>query len=183
MLVLKKLPNNERSNAEHELDILFLKFLEKEIDPVCKPKIIVVDVHFNTINQKGLRSSYIPLLRSLSQKSNDKLVLNIRRIPSDVNVKVFKEQLKPLANSIKTFTAQLAPHEFKSFIKSPLPVSGLICSYLSTQFNDFDVTLLKKVKAALPNANIPMIVRGIPSDKEITYLAKLGFTGFGISVP
>ena len=177
----KKFKGDRLSSAEYELDMLFLRTLKEQSRLDKKTGALLVDAHYDTIRSVKFRGTYLPELRSLAKTSKDKVVLNVRRIPSNINVKSFKEQLKPISKDIKATTAQLAPNEYSNFIKTPLPVSGLICSYMSTQLDEFNNELLPKVKKSLPNSNIPMIVRGIPTEQEIDTLAELGFTGFGIS--
>ncbi len=177
----KNFTTSELLEAQYKLDVLFLTLIEKHLNKPIKNKMLIIDVHCDTLLSDIYRKLYLAHLKDFMRISKDKIILNLRKIPPKTPVGTYKEITKSFANITKIVIGQLEPRDLNDFIKSPLPLGGIICSYLNTQFGDLNAVLLKKTRAALPNSKIPLIVRGVQSYEEIPTLHRLGFNGFGMN--
>lgn len=174
---------DERDMAEagYKIDTLFLKLIANKIPYLDPNEIVMLDVHYTTLIAAEFQRLYIPKVKELTRMSKTKLILNIRGVTKASKSKPFKEVLKPLGTAAKGCTIQITPDEFVDFISSPLPVSGIVTSYLQTDWSEFSADLVHKARASLTNSRIPMIVRGVPNMDYINKLQKFGFDGYGIT--
>ncbi len=174
---------DERDLAEagYKIDTLFLKLISAKLPYLEANDIVMLDVHYTTLIAAEFQRLYIPKVKELSRVSKTKLILNIRGVTKASKSKTFKEVLRPLGTAAKGCTIQITPEEFVDFIRSPLPVSGIVTSYLQTDWNSFSADLVHQARASLTNSRIPMIVRGVPDMNYINKLQKFGFDGYGIS--
>ncbi len=170
----------ELEAAAYKIDCMFLSLLGNNIAFLLPSDIAIVDVHYTTLIKPEYQRLYIPKLKEFSREKKVKLLLNIRGVTKAAKSKAFSEVLKPLSNVSKGCTIQIAPEEFEAYLQAHLPVSGIVCSYLQTDWNEFSPDLVKKARDTLTDARIPMIVRGVPSFKKAERLYQLGFDGCGI---
>ncbi len=169
------------AQAGYKIDTLFLKLLSEKLPYLDDNEIVMIDVHYTTLIAEEFQRLYIPKVKELSRSTKTKLILNIRGVTKASKSKSFKDVLKPLGTAAKGCTIQITPDEFEDFIRSPLPVSGIVTSYLQTDWDAFSADLVHKARASLTNSRIPMIVRGVPNMDYINKLQKFGFDGYGIT--
>jgi len=167
--------------AGYELDMLYLKLLEEQLGSFEMGHTIVVDVHFQTLMADHLVNKYLPQLIKFSLHVGNRIILNIRALPPNATGESIKRALKPLGKHASRRTVQLPPQAIRSFVESPWPVSGVVCSYFEAGFNELDHGLVRKAKQVLSDSRTLMIARGLPSRDAILQIRKLGFDGYAVS--
>ena len=167
--------------AGYLIDIHALSLMEDALRKVSQNETVVIDVHYETLNSDKYIELYLPKFMKFINNTQHNVVMNIRAIPSSITSLDLDDILKPFGKHAARHIVQIAPRMIETLANSGLTVPSIVCSYSELVRSGSDCSPFSKAKQKLSQAGILLVLRGLPSENEITEFSNYGFDGFAVN--
>lgn len=169
-----------RVRASYLLDVLTLNLLRNEILGRSIKTPVVVDVHFDTLDNDKHYLLYLNEYSTFKKLFSNKVMINVRGVPRDMTNVELEKILAPFETDLEARAVQISASAVKDYVKSGLSVSCIVLAYQELMQSGLELPSFVEASAALSKSHITLVLRDFPSKNEVLEFAKYGFEGFAV---
>ena len=166
--------------AGYLLDVLTLSLLKNELRTNGQNSSVVVDVHFETLNNDKYYLLYLNQYSAFKKLCPSRVIINVRGVSQEATESDFEKILAPFESGVEARCVQLEASAINDCAGTVLPVASVVLSYRDVMQSRVELSAFPKISQTLSKSNTSLILRDFPSKDEILEFGKYGFEGFAV---
>ena len=171
-----------RVRAAYLLDVLTLNLLRAEIPNSGLKSPVVVDVHYDTLENDKYYLLYLNEYSTFKKIFSNRVMINVRGVPRDMTNAELEKILNPFEIDLEARAVQISASAVKDYVSTGLSVSCIVLAYQELMQSGLELPEFIQASAALSKSHITLLLRDFPSKNEVVEFAKYGFEGFAVRV-
>ncbi len=179
---LSLLTFEEQKQTKFYLDILHLEKLNSDVKNYPNIKMVVLDVHYETISERERLVNYLVHYEKIANvfSLKHKIMLNIIDFPDDRPNWYMEKLITPFGCHISRAIVQVSHDKMANFAASNNGITAVVCDYKELDRKDVDPSVIMEAKKALVKAGKLCILRGVPMGQPLEKVQHFGFNGHAI---
>ncbi len=167
--------------AKFQVDLMFLEQLSRDIKKYNQVETTVVDVHFETLLSGDRLTLYLTNFIKLTESLPSRILINVIGFPAGQSNRFLCRILAPFGDYAERRIVQVSPRTIEAHANSDILVAGITLSYFDLVRSQLEPSFLLKAKRRLSRDGILLILRGLPSKKEMAQFSRYRFDGYAVA--